>query len=140
MLVHIFWNNDYLIVYLFNIHICCCFSVSAFFFECPEKQLSINAHIWTKSKFMGMSVGVNLVGDISLVLGKMKESYSLAMPSAYARSILTEPWVELGGRVNISSPESGCQAVIVFHTKVKSERYFYIIYLVLQSINVFPLR
>lgn len=91
--------------------------VSAFFFECPEKQLSINAHIWTKSKFMGMSVGVNLVGDITLVLGKMKESYSLAMPSAYARSILTEPWVELGGRVNISSPESGCQAVIVFHTK-----------------------
>ncbi|MPC10154.1 Oxysterol-binding protein-related protein 11 [Portunus trituberculatus] len=91
--------------------------VSAFFFECPEKQLSINAHIWTKSKFMGMSVGVNLVGDITLVLGKVQESYSLAMPSAYARSILTEPWVELGGRVNISSPESGCQAVIVFHTK-----------------------
>ncbi|KAK8398736.1 hypothetical protein O3P69_004086 [Scylla paramamosain] len=91
--------------------------VSAFFFECPEKQLSINAHIWTKSKFMGMSVGVNLVGDITLVLGKVRESYSLAMPSAYARSILTEPWVELGGRVNISSPESGCQAVIVFHTK-----------------------
>ncbi|KAG0728720.1 Oxysterol-binding protein-related protein 10 [Chionoecetes opilio] len=91
--------------------------VSAFFFECPEKQLSINAHIWTKSKFMGMSVGVNLVGDITVVLGKVQESYSLAMPSAYARSILTEPWVELGGRVNISSPESGCQAFIIFHTK-----------------------
>ncbi|XP_071535961.1 oxysterol-binding protein-related protein 11-like isoform X2 [Panulirus ornatus] len=91
--------------------------VSAFYFECPEKQLSINAHIWTKSKFMGMSVGVNLVGDITLVIGNVQESYSLAMPSAYARSILTEPWVELGGRVNISSPETGCQAVIVFHTK-----------------------
>lgn len=91
--------------------------VSAFYFECPEKQLSINAHIWTKSKFMGMSIGVNLVGDITLVIGGVRESYSLAMPSAYARSILTEPWVELGGRVNISSPETGCQAVIVFHTK-----------------------
>ncbi|XP_045601770.1 oxysterol-binding protein-related protein 11 isoform X2 [Procambarus clarkii] len=91
--------------------------VSAFYFECPEKQLSINAHIWTKSKFMGMSVGVNLVGDITLIIGSVQESYSLAMPSAYARSILTEPWVELGGRVNISSPETGCQAVIVFHTK-----------------------
>ncbi|XP_068237892.1 oxysterol-binding protein-related protein 11-like isoform X3 [Palaemon carinicauda] len=91
--------------------------VSAFFFECPEKQLSINAHIWTKSKFMGMSIGVNLVGDITLIIGNVRESYSLAMPSAYGRSILTEPWVELGGRVNIVSPESGCQAAIVFHTK-----------------------
>ncbi|XP_066964552.1 oxysterol-binding protein-related protein 11-like isoform X10 [Macrobrachium rosenbergii] len=91
--------------------------VSAFFFECPEKQLSINAHIWTKSKFMGMSIGVNLVGDITLIIGSVRESYSLAMPSAYGRSILTEPWVELGGRVNIMSPESGCQAAIVFHTK-----------------------
>lgn len=94
------------------------FTVSAFFFECPEKQLSINAHIWTKSKFMGMSVGVNLIGDITLIIGNVRESYSLAMPSAYARSILTDPWVELGGRVNISSPETGCQAAIVFHTKV----------------------
>ncbi|KAK7063163.1 Oxysterol-binding protein-related protein 10 [Halocaridina rubra] len=91
--------------------------VSAFYFECPEKKLSINAHIWTKSKFMGMSIGVNLMGDITLVVGNAKESYSLAMPSAFGRSILTEPWVELGGRVNISSPETGCQAAIVFHTK-----------------------
>lgn len=91
--------------------------VSAFFIECPEKQLSINAHIWTKSKFMGMSIGVNLVGDITLVIGSVRESYSLGMPSAYGRSILTEPWVELGGRVNVACAESGCQAAIVFHTK-----------------------
>nr|XP_027222544.1 oxysterol-binding protein-related protein 10-like [Penaeus vannamei] len=70
-----------------------------------------------QSKFMGMSVGVNLIGDITLIIGNVRESYSLAMPSAYARSILTDPWVELGGRVNISSPETGCQAAIVFHTK-----------------------
>lgn len=68
---------------------------------------------------MGMSVGVNLIGDITLIIGNVRESYSLAMPSAYARSILTDPWVELGGRVNISSPETGCQAAIVFHTKVR---------------------
>ncbi|XP_076061689.1 oxysterol-binding protein-related protein 11-like isoform X2 [Oratosquilla oratoria] len=91
--------------------------VSAFFIECPEKQLCINAHIWTKSKFMGMSVGVNLIGDITLSMGKQREAYTLAMPSAYARSILTEPWVELGGRVNIACAETGCQAAIIFHTK-----------------------
>lgn len=90
--------------------------VSAFWIECPEKKLCVNAHIWTKSKFLGMSVGVNLVGDIKLVVGD-KDVYSLAMPSAYARSILTEPWVELGGRVNVLGHKSDCNANIVFHTK-----------------------
>ncbi|CAL4064466.1 unnamed protein product, partial [Meganyctiphanes norvegica] len=90
--------------------------VSAFWIECPEKQLCVNAHIWTKSKFLGMSVGVNLVGDIKLVVGD-EDVYSLAMPSAYARSILTEPWVELGGRINVHAHKSDCNANIVFHTK-----------------------
>ena len=87
---------------------------------------------------MGMSIGVNLVGDITLVIGGVRESYSLAMPSAYGRSILTEPWVELGGRVNIVSPESGCQAAIVFHTKVSSCVFilFYFIFLMLYT-NLF---
>ena len=48
--------------------------VSAFYFECPEKKLCINAHIWTKSKFMGMSIGVNLVGDITLTVGGSGET------------------------------------------------------------------
>ena len=38
------------------------FSVSAFYFESPEKQMYMNASIWTKSKFMGMSIGVVMVG------------------------------------------------------------------------------
>ncbi|RXG53683.1 Oxysterol-binding protein-related protein 11 [Armadillidium vulgare] len=84
----------------------------------PEKEMCVNAHIWTKSKFLGMSVGVNLIGNISLYLGKFSETYHLAMPSAYARSVLMEPWVELGGRVNIYCPQSGYSAPIVFHTKV----------------------
>lgn len=178
--------------------------MSAFYFECPEKQLCINAHIWTKSKFMGMSVGVNLIGDITLSVGGIKsqhrtapplavgatssdvteqrhitsqpadddlndgvsdemvsnggaaeklivnnsvtnsvnststpstprprddayhdvnegvETYVLSMPSAFARSILTEPWAELGGRVNIQCVESGFVAPVIFHTKVCS--------------------
>ena len=36
--------------------------VSAFYFECPEKKMKMNASIWTKSKFMGMSIGVVMVG------------------------------------------------------------------------------
>lgn len=38
------------------------FLVSAFYFESPEKQISMNASIWTKSKFMGMSIGVVMIG------------------------------------------------------------------------------
>ena len=37
-------------------------SVSAFYFECPEKQICMNASIYTKSRFMGMSIGVNMIG------------------------------------------------------------------------------
>lgn len=33
------------------------------------------------------------------------------------RSILTVPWVELGGECNISCSKSGYSANIVFHTK-----------------------
>ncbi len=39
-----------------------CFAVSAFYAECAEKQVQVNASIWTKSKFMGMSIGVVMVG------------------------------------------------------------------------------
>ena len=37
--------------------------------------------------------------------------------SAYARSILTTPWVELGDRVTICCPQSGYNAAVTFHTK-----------------------
>lgn len=34
-----------------------------------------------------------------------------------SRSILTVPWVELGGECNISCSKSGYSATITFHTK-----------------------
>lgn len=43
------------------------FLVSAFYFECPEKDIYMNASIWTKSKFMGMSIGVVMVGKSELI-------------------------------------------------------------------------
>uniref|UniRef100_A0A3B3DIR2 Uncharacterized protein n=1 Tax=Oryzias melastigma TaxID=30732 RepID=A0A3B3DIR2_ORYME len=45
------------------------------------------------------------------------EEYTFTLPCAYARSILTVPWVELGGKVNINCAKSGYSAVITFHTK-----------------------
>lgn len=37
--------------------------VSCFYCECKEKKMCVNAHVWTKSKFMGMSIGVSMVGE-----------------------------------------------------------------------------
>ncbi len=38
-------------------------SVSAFYAECHEKRICFNSYIWTKSKFLGLSIGVNMVGQ-----------------------------------------------------------------------------
>ncbi|XP_026145407.1 oxysterol-binding protein-related protein 10 isoform X1 [Carassius auratus] len=91
--------------------------VSGFYCECAERGMCINTHIWTKSKFMGMSVGVSMVGEGVLYLRDHGEEYVFTFPSAYARSILTVPWVELGGKVTISCAKTGYSANVTFHTK-----------------------
>ncbi|KAH0519756.1 Oxysterol-binding protein-related protein 9 [Microtus ochrogaster] len=65
--------------------------ISAFYAECFNKKIQFNAHIWTKSKFLGMSIGVHNIGQV--------------------------PWVELGGECNINCSKTGYSANIVFHTK-----------------------
>ncbi|XP_033958512.2 oxysterol-binding protein-related protein 10-like isoform X2 [Pseudochaenichthys georgianus] len=91
--------------------------VSGFYCECKEKKMCVNTHVWTKSKFMGMSVGVSMVGEGVLYLLEHDEQYVFTLPCAYARSILTVPWVELGGKVNINCAKSGYSATVNFHTK-----------------------
>lgn len=41
--------------------------VSGFYCECRERKMCVSAHVWTKSKFMGMSIGVSMVGEGELV-------------------------------------------------------------------------
>ncbi|XP_051564843.1 oxysterol-binding protein-related protein 11-like isoform X2 [Myxocyprinus asiaticus] len=91
--------------------------VSGFYAECPERQMCVNTHVWTKSKFMGMSIGVSMIGEGNLHLLEHGEEYTFSLPSAYARSILTVPWVELGGKVNVNCAKTGYSAVITFQTK-----------------------
>ncbi|XP_050987890.1 oxysterol-binding protein-related protein 10 isoform X1 [Labeo rohita] len=91
--------------------------VSGFYCECKERQICVNTHVWTKSKFMGMSIGVSMVGEGVLHLLEHDEEYVFTLPSAYARSILTVPWVELGGKVSICCAKSGYSATVTFHTK-----------------------
>ncbi|CAB1449481.1 unnamed protein product [Pleuronectes platessa] len=66
---------------------------------------------------MGMSIGVSMIGEGCLNLLEHDEEYTFTLPCAYARSILTVPWVELGGKINISCVKSGYSAVITFQTK-----------------------
>ncbi|XP_046407080.1 oxysterol-binding protein-related protein 11-like isoform X2 [Ischnura elegans] len=91
--------------------------VSALYVECPEKELYLTASLCTKSNFSGMSVGVNFNGDFKLAVTSYNEEYNFNLPSAYARSIISIPWIELGGKVNINCSASGFSASVVFHTK-----------------------
>ncbi|XP_027883422.1 oxysterol-binding protein-related protein 9 isoform X2 [Xiphophorus couchianus] len=91
--------------------------ISAFYAECLSKKIQFNAHIWTKSKFLGMSIGVHNIGQGCVSCLEHDEHYILTFPNGYGRSILTVPWVELGGECNISCSKSGYSATIVFHTK-----------------------
>ncbi|XP_064189368.1 oxysterol-binding protein-related protein 9 isoform X5 [Anguilla rostrata] len=91
--------------------------ISAFYAECFSKKIQFNAHIWTKSKFLGMSIGVHNIGQGCVSCLEHDEHYILTFPNGYGRSILTVPWVELGGECNISCSKSGYSATITFHTK-----------------------
>ncbi|XP_013368927.1 PREDICTED: oxysterol-binding protein-related protein 11 [Chinchilla lanigera] len=91
--------------------------VSGFYAECAERRMCVNAHVWTRSKFLGMSIGVTMVGEGVLSLLEHGEEYTFSLPCAYARSILTVPWVELGGKVGVTCARTGYSASITFHTK-----------------------
>lgn len=56
---------------------------------------------------------------MSLRLLDYDEEYAFGLPSAYARSILTVPWVELGDKVTLTCEKTNLTSNIVFHTKVR---------------------
>lgn len=92
--------------------------ISAFYAEHPEKQIQCTGFIYTKSAFLGLSIGVHNIGKGSIYLLKYGEEYTVTFPSAYGRSILTVPWIELGGSVTITCQQTGYSANVNFLTKV----------------------
>ena len=38
------------------------------------------------------------------------------------RSILTQPWMEIGGKMNVTCEQTGCHAMVEFHCKVRKTR------------------
>ncbi|KAM0737317.1 Oxysterol-binding protein-related protein 9 [Formica fusca] len=91
--------------------------VSAFYAEHIGKKISFGAHVWTKSKFLGLSIGVHNVGKGWVNVLEHGEEYVLTFPNGYGRSILTIPWIELGGTVTINCVQTGYHATVEFLTK-----------------------
>ncbi|VDP79668.1 unnamed protein product, partial [Schistosoma mattheei] len=95
-------------------------SVTVFQFSCPIKQMKLTGSLCTQSKFQGMSVCAAVLGKLILKLGEHNdEEYHFSLPTVYARSILTVPWVEFGDKVFVTCPQTGYSAVISFLTKVR---------------------
>ncbi|KAH8297393.1 hypothetical protein KR044_011214 [Drosophila immigrans] len=109
------WALSDLIIYLFNFHNF--FAVSAFYAEHYNKKITFTAHVWTKSKFLGLSIGVHNIGEGVVTLVDRSEEYIVTFPNGYGRSILTVPWIELGGSVEIKCPQTGYYANVEFLTK-----------------------
>lgn len=94
--------------------------ISAFYAENLEKKMQFNGQIWTKSKFLGLSICVHNIGQgcLSLLAGPGQgEEYIVNFPTGYGRSILSVPWVELGGECSISCEQTGYSCTIDFQTK-----------------------
>ncbi|CAL1270877.1 unnamed protein product [Larinioides sclopetarius] len=91
--------------------------ISAFYAEHVNKGISCSAHIWTKSKFLGLSIGVQNIGQAIINVLKHNEEYILTFPNGYGRSILRVPWIELGGSVTVNCPQTGYHANVEFHTR-----------------------
>ncbi|XP_026682166.1 oxysterol-binding protein-related protein 9-like [Diaphorina citri] len=91
--------------------------ISAFYAEHVNRRVSLCAHVWTKSKFLGLSIGVHNVGFGTLKLLQFGEEYVCTFPNGYGRSILTVPWIELGGSTTVKCVQSGYHANVEFHTK-----------------------
>lgn len=74
-----------------------------------EQLLPTFSFIW--------QVAVHNVGKGTVKLLDHDEEYVATFPSGFCRSILTVPWVELGGKVGIQCAKTGYSATIEFKCK-----------------------
>lgn len=66
---------------------------------------------------MGLSVCVNNIGQGIVSVLEYDEEYKVTFPNGYGRSILTTPWIELGGSVTITCEKTGYYCNMEFLTK-----------------------
>ncbi|PSN42285.1 Oxysterol-binding protein-related protein 9 [Blattella germanica] len=108
---------DYDALYEDNADDDCDIAIHAFYAEHYNKRITFCAHVWTKSKFLGLSIGVHNIGQGCVSVLDYDEEYIVTFPNGYGRSILTVPWIELGGSVTITCAKTGYHANVEFLTK-----------------------
>ncbi len=91
--------------------------VSAFYVENIKKKIQINGYGKTRSKFLGLSVGVETLGNGLITLIDLNEQYKFTYPNACVKSILTEPQIEMTGLITIKCEQTGYSADINFLLK-----------------------
>ena len=99
--------------------------ISAFHLECPQQNISLQGNVSVQAKFMGMYVGTTLGGDLVLELLPKNssedratfEKYEMSYPTLYLRSLLSEPWMEFGGKIAITCPDTKVSTSLTFQTK-----------------------
>lgn len=64
------------------------FVVSAFYAEHQTKRITLDGYIWTKSKFLGLSIGVHMIGQGVVSVMDHDEEYVITFPNGYGRSVL----------------------------------------------------
>ena len=58
-----------------------------------------------------------LNGDLVVQLNQLNEKYEMGYPIMYLRSVITEPWMEFGGKVQINCPDTKVSASLLFQVK-----------------------
>uniref|UniRef100_A0A183BSL3 Oxysterol-binding protein n=1 Tax=Globodera pallida TaxID=36090 RepID=A0A183BSL3_GLOPA len=91
--------------------------ISAFYVEHPEAGVSCTTHIYTKSSFLGLSIGVQMIGKATVRIHKNNETYTATFPNGYGRAIMATPWFELSGKVELRCEQTGYRAEIEFQAK-----------------------
>lgn len=61
--------------------------ISAFYAEHVNRRIQFSAWVWTKSKFLGLSIGVHNIGKGTVTLLDLGEEYTLAFPNGYGRLV-----------------------------------------------------
>lgn len=74
MKVNVYYNLSYLLV-------------SAFYAEHFNKKISLDGYIWTKSKFLGLSIGVHMIGQGVISVIDHDEEYTITFPNGYGRQV-----------------------------------------------------
>ncbi|CAG2197173.1 ORP9_10_11 [Mytilus edulis] len=59
--------------------------ISAFYAEHFNKKISLDGYIWTKSKFLGLSIGVHMIGQGVISVIDHDEEYTITFPNGYGR-------------------------------------------------------